>query len=275
VRVREALGLAFDFEWINRMLNYNAHTRVRGFFNDSDFEAKGLPGPDELAVLDPLRKLLPEKIFTQPVPLPPTTTPPDSQRGNLRKARELLSQAGWTYRDGALRNAKGEPLTVEYLSSDARGEIIVTPYFQQLAKLGIQGTIRRADFALIQKRLDVFDYDLFIVRIPGREAPGTELIDEFSSKSADTEGSSNWMGIRDPAVDALVELVANAATRPELVARLRALDRVLRFGFYTVPQYYSRVYRVAYKAGKFERPAVAPQFYRAEDWVISTWWQKR
>jgi microcin C transport system substrate-binding protein len=275
VRVREALGLAFDFEWINRMLNYNAYTRCRGFFNDSDFEAKGLPGEDELAVLDPLRKFLPQKIFTQPVPLPPTTHPPDSLRGNLRKARDLLAQAGWTYRDGALRNAQGEAFTVEYLSSDARGEIIVTPYFQQLAKLGIRGLIRRADFALIQKRLDVFDYDLFIVRIPGREAPGTELIDQFSSKSADTEGSSNLMGVRDPAVDAIVELVATAQTRPELVARLRALDRVLRFGFYTVPQYYGRFYRIAYKAGKFERPAVAPLYYRPEDWVVSTWWQKR
>ncbi|HEX2825399.1 MAG TPA: extracellular solute-binding protein [Burkholderiales bacterium] len=275
VRVREAIGLAFDFEWINHMINYDAHTRVRGFFNDSDFEAKGLPGPDELAVMEPLRKLIPEKIFTQPVPMPPTTKPPDSLRGNLRKARELLAQAGWTYRDGALRNAKGEPFTIEYLSDGARGEVIVTPYFQQLAKLGIQGTIRRADFALIQKRLDVFDYDLFIVRIPGREAPGTDLIDQFSSKSADTEGSSNWMGIRDPAVDALVELVATATTRPELVARLRTLDRVLRFGFYVVPQYYSRAYRIAYKSGKFERPAVAPSYYRAEDWVVSTWWRKQ
>jgi len=275
VRVREALGLAFDFEWINRMLNYGAYTRVRGFFNDSDFEAKGLPGEDELAVLNPLRKLLPDKIFTQEVPQPPTTNPPNSLRGNLRKARELLAQAGWTYRDGALRNAKGEPFTVEYLSSDARGEIIVTPYFQALAKLGIRGEIRRADFALIQKRLDVFDFDLFIVRIPGREAPGTELVDEFNSKSADTEGSSNLMGVRDPAVDALVDLVATATTRPELVARLRALDRVLRFGFYTVPQYYGRFYRVAYKAGKFEQPAVAPLYYQAEDWVISTWWRSR
>jgi microcin C transport system substrate-binding protein len=248
---------------------------VRGFFNDSDFEAKGLPGEDELAVLNPLRKLLPEKIFTQEVPQPPSTKPPGSLRANLRKARELLAQAGWTYRDGALRNVKGEPFTIEYLADDARGEILVTPFFRALAKLGIRGESRRADFALIQKRLDVFDFDLFTIRIPGREAPGTELIDELHSKSADVEGSGNLMGIRDPAIDAIVEQVISATTRPELVARLRALDRVMRHSFYVVPQYYSSIYRIAYRAGKFEEPAVKPLYYRAEDWVVSTWWHKQ
>ncbi|HKA42598.1 MAG TPA: extracellular solute-binding protein [Burkholderiales bacterium] len=275
VRVREALGLAWDFEWINRMINYSAYTRVRGYFNDSDFEAKGLPGADELAVLTPLRAKLSKKVFTEEVPLAPTTNPPDSLRGNLRKARELLAAAGWTYRDGALRNDKGEIFTVEYLTGDARGEIIAAPYFQALRKLGIMGESRRADFALIQKRLDVFDYDLFTVRIPGREAPGSELVDRFSSKSADTEGSSNWMGVHDPAVDGLVNLVVAATTRPELIARLRALDRVLRHGYYVVPQYYSNTFRVAYRSGKFEQPAVAPLYYQPEDWIVSTWWRKR
>jgi microcin C transport system substrate-binding protein len=274
VRVREALGLAFDFEWINRMIHYNSYQRVRGFFNDSDFESKGLPGEDELAVLNPLRPMLPEKVFTQEVPLPATTNPPGSLRSNLRKAKELLAQAGWTYRDGALRNAKGEPFTIEYLSGDARGEVVATPYFQALSKLGIRGESRRADFALIQKRLDVFDFDFFTVRIPGREAPGTELIDEYYSKSADTEGSGNLMGVKDPAVDALVDLAVGATTRPELIARLRALDRVLRHGFYAVPQYYGGFYRIAYRSGKFEQPATPPLYYRPEDWVVSTWWRK-
>jgi microcin C transport system substrate-binding protein len=273
-RVRQALGLAFDFEWMNRQMMYNAYTRVRGFFNASDFEAKGLPGEDELKVLLPLKKNLPEKVFTQEVPQPPSTSPPGSLRANLLKARDLLAEAGWTYRDGALRNRKGEPFTLEYLDSGG-GERLVGPYFQALAKLGIAGDYRRADFALIRKRLDVFDFDLFTVRIPGSEAPGAELIDRLGSESADIEGSSNLMGIKDPAIDALVNLAVSSHTRPDLVARLRALDRVMRHNYFVIPQWYSSTFRIAYRAGKFEQPKVMPQYYQAEDWVISAWWRKK
>jgi microcin C transport system substrate-binding protein len=274
-RVREALELAFDWEWVNRMVNYSAHVRVRSFFNGSDFEPKGLPGPDELALLEPLRDKLPAKVFTTEVPPPPTTNPPHSLRDNLRRARELLAQAGWTFRDGALRNAKGEPFTIEYLVSDARAEIVAAPYYQALARLGIAAQSRRADFALIQKRLDVFDFDFFTVRIPGSESPGSELVDRFGSKSAETEGSGNLIGVRDPAVDVLLGHVVSATTRPQLVASLRALDRVLTHGFYVVRQYYSGVYRVAYRSGKFEQPAVAPLYYRPEDWIVTAWWRKK
>jgi len=273
-RVREALGLAFDYEWLNRRLMYNAYERCRGWFNGSDFEAKGLPGADELALLEPLRKKVDPKVFSEPVPLPPTTNPPSSLRANLRKARELLSAAGWTYRDGALRNAKGEPFVVEYLDGGSGGERVVTPWFQALARLGIEGVYRRADFALIQKRLDVFDFDLFTVRWPGNEAPGTELVDRFGSGSADTEGSSNLIGVKDPAVDALLDKVVSAHTRPQLIAALRSLDRVLRHAHYAVPQWYSSTYRIAYRAGKFEQPKTLPLYYQPEDWVVSTWWRK-
>jgi microcin C transport system substrate-binding protein len=275
VRVREALGLAFDFEWLNRQLMYNSYTRVRGFFNASDFESKGLPGPDELKVLEPLRSKLPAKVFDVEVPLAPSTGPPGSLRDNLRKARALLAEAGWTYRDGALRNSKGEPFQLEYLDSGSGGERVVAPFFQALDKLGIAGEYRRADFALIRKRLDVFDFDLFTVRIPGSEAPGSELLDRFGSESADTQGSSNLIGIKDPAIDALVNLAVASRARPELVARLRALDRVLRHGHYVIPQWYSGTNRVAYRSGKFEQPAVKPLYYQAEDWVISTWWRRQ
>ncbi|TMH86068.1 MAG: ABC transporter substrate-binding protein [Betaproteobacteria bacterium] len=274
VRVREALALAFDFEWMSRRLMYNSYLRCRGYFNNSDFEAKGLPGPDELQVLEPLRNKLSEKIFREEVPQPPSTDPPNSLRGNLQKARELLAAAGWTYRDGALRNAKGEAFTLEYMDSGG-GERVMTPYIQALAKLGIRLDYRRADFALYRKRLNVFDFDLFSLRIPGSEAPGADLLDFFGSQSADTEGSSNWIGVRDPAVDAIVNLALSAATRPQLVARLRALDRVLRHGHYVIPQWYSSTHRVAYRAGKFEQPEVKPLYYAADDWVVLTWWRKR
>jgi microcin C transport system substrate-binding protein len=217
--------------------------------------------------------MLPGKIFTEAVPLPPTSAPPASIRGNLRKARDLLAEAGWTYRDGALRNAKGEPFILEYLDS-GRGDVLGTPYFQALRKLGITGQYRKGDFALIRKRLDVFDFDFFVVRIPGTESPGTELLDRFGSKSADTEGSSNLIGVKDPAVDVLINQAVAATTRPDLVARLRALDRVLRHGYYVVPQFYASTFRVAYRSGKFGQPAVAPLYYRPDDWLVSTWWRK-
>jgi microcin C transport system substrate-binding protein len=274
VRVRQALALAFDFEWMNRRIMYNAYVRCTSWFNGSDFEATGLPGPDELALLEPLRKKLPAKVFSEPAPLPPSTDPPSSLRENLKKARDLLAEAGWTYRDGALRNAKGEAFTLEYLDAGERGQVTATPFFQALAKLGIQGEFRRADFALIQKRLDVFDFDLFTIRVPGNEAPGADLAARFASDQADVEGSSNLIGIKDPAVDALVEQAMSATTRPELITRLRALDRVLRHGHYVIPQWYSNTFRVAYRAGKFEQPEVKPLYYDPENWVTTTWWRK-
>ena len=274
-RVRQAFGLAFDFEWMNRQLFYNSYTRVRGFFNASDFESKGRPGDDELAVLKPLEDKLPAKVFTEDVPLPPSTAAPGSLRANLVKAKQLLAEAGWTYRDGALRNAKGEAFTAEYIDSGGGGERVLAPYIQALAKLGIELTYRRADFALIQKRLDIFDFDLFTVRMRGDEWPGAELLDRFGSKSADTEGSSNLIGVRDASVDYLVNLAVSSTTRAEHVARLRALDRVLRHGYYVVPQYYGGSYRVGYRAAKFGQPAIAPTYYQPEDWVISTWWIKQ
>jgi microcin C transport system substrate-binding protein len=273
VRVRQALVLAFDFEWLNRQLMYSSYTRVRGFFNASDFEAKGLPGPDELALLAPLKRDLPGRIFSEEVPLPPSTDPPGSLRANLLKAKALLEEAGWTYRDEALRNAKGEPFVLEYLDGGS-GERLFVPYAQALEKLGIEARYRRADFALIQKRLQVFDYDLFTMRIPGREAPGAELLDRLGSRSADTQGSSNLLGVKDPAVDALLLKVVSATTRPDLVASLRALDRVLRHGHYVIPQWYAATFRVSYKSGKFEQPKVAPLYYSPDGWILSTWWRK-
>ncbi|MCC7484225.1 MAG: ABC transporter substrate-binding protein [Burkholderiales bacterium] len=274
VRVRRALALAFDFEWLNRQLFYNSYTRVRGYFNESDFEATGRPGPGELALLAPLRGKLDPAVFDEEVPQPASTAPPGSLRANLLRAKDLLAQAGWTYRDGALRNARGEPFAFEFLDSGG-GEPVFTPYSQALARLGIKAEYRRADFALIRKRLDVFDFDLFTVRIPGSETPGSELQDRFGSKSADTEGSSNLIGVRDPAVDALLGHVVSATTRPQLIASLRALDRVLRHGQYVVPHYFASTFRVAYRAGKFGQPAVPPDYYQPEDWVVLAWWRKQ
>lgn len=275
-RVREAIGLALDFEWMNRQLFFNAYTRVRGYFVASDFEARGLPGADELALLAPWRSRLPAAVFEQPVPLPPVTSlDPDSGqmlRDHLRRARDLLAQAGWTYRDGALRNVRGEPFTIEFVDSSGALGRVFTPFARNLEKLGIAARHKVVDFALLQKRLDQFDFELISSRTVGSEAPGAELLERFGSRAAGIEGSSNLMGVRDPVVDALIERAVAARRRPELVAALRALDRVLRHGHYALPHWYGSVHRIAWRAGRFERPGRLPRYYQPEAWVLSTWW---
>ena len=275
-RVRQAIALAMDYEWMNRQLFYMAYTRVRGYFVGSDFEAKGLPEPDELALLEPLRGKLTGEVFNEPAPLPPQTSLDPASghtlRDHLRQARDLLQQAGWTYREGALRNAKGEAFTLEFLDNSGSMGRVVTPYAKNLEKLGFKVNYKVIDFAVLQKRMDVFDFEIISNRISGSEAPGTELLERFGSKAADTEGSSNVIGVKDPAVDALLDKVVAAQTRPQLVAALKALDRVLRHGHYAVPHWYGSVHRVSWRSGRFEQPEVTPRYYQPENWVTSTWW---
>lgn len=276
VRVRQAIGLAMDYEWMNRQLFYNAYTRVRGYFVGSDFEAKGRPEGQELAMLATLGDKLPPHVLTQPVPMPPVTqlTPSSGEtlRDHLREAKRLLSEAGWTYRDGALRNAQGQAFTLEFLDNSGSMGRVVTPYAKNLEKLGFQVNYKVIDFAILQKRLDVFDFEIISNRWVGSESPGTELVERFGSASAAIEGSGNLMGVRDPAVDALLDKVLSAQTRPQLTVALRALDRVLRHGHYVVPHWYGSVHRVAWRAGRFEQPAVTPRYYQPEYWITSTWW---
>jgi microcin C transport system substrate-binding protein len=275
-RVRQAIGLAMDYEWMNRQLFYQAYTRVRGYFVGSDFEAKDLPDTDELNLLEPLRDKLDPAIFTQAVPLPPVTSLDPASghtlRDHLRQARDLLAQAGWTYRDGALRNDRGEAFTLEFLDNSGSMGRVVTPYAKNLEKLGFKVVYKVVDFAVLQKRMDVFDFELISNRTGGSEAPGTELLERFGSKSADTEGSSNIIGVKDPAVDALLDKVVAAQTRGQLVAACKALDRVLRHGHYSVPHWYGSVHRVSWRAGRFEQPNITPRYYQPESWIQSTWW---
>jgi len=273
-RVRRAIGLAMDFEWMNRQLFYGAYTRLSGYFTNSDFEAKGLPGPDEMALLEPLRRQLQPQVFTEAVPASPSTAPPGSLRANLRQARDLLAQAGWTYRDGALRNARGEPFTIEFLDNSGGMGRVITPYIATLGKLGIQASYRVIDFALYEKRIKAFEFEMISSRVMGSTVPGSELRLHFDSHAAATPGSSNLGGVANPVVDALIDKVLSATNRPQLVAACRALDRVLRHGYYMVPHWYSPVHRVAYRAGRFEQPPVTPRYYQPESWVLDTWWSR-
>ena len=273
VRVRQAIGLAMDFEWMNRQLFYGLYKRVNGYFPNSEFHAEGLPKADELALLAPLRDKLSPAVFG-PVPLSPSTTPPGSLRANLRQAQALLREAGWDYRDGALRNAQGEAFTMEFLNDQPSLVRIVGPFQKALEKLGITMTYRIVDFSLAKQKMDAFDFDITTLRLPGSTAPGGELLELFGSKAAATPGSSNSWGIADPAVDALLQKVVTAKTRPELGAAMRALDRVLTNGYYSVPQYYGDEFFVGYRPGRFVLPAIIPPYYQPDTWAMSTWWAR-
>lgn len=270
-RVREAIGLCMDFEWLNRQMFYGLYKRAEGYFPNSDFHASGPPTPEELALLEPLRGQLRPEVFGPVVP-PPSTNPPASLRQNLRRARDLLQQAGWNYRDGALRNAKGEAFAFEYLSAQPSGNRLVLPMQAALRKLGIEMRVRNVDGSLYQSRMDNFEFELSSLRKPGTAAPGGELFDYFGSKAAVTQGSANIWGIREPAVDALLAKVVAATTRQELSAAMRALDRVLTDGLYSIPQWTSSAFLVGYRPGRFVVPKVLPPYYDAGNWAATVWW---
>ena len=270
-RVRKALALALDFQWLNRMLFYGEYARIHGYFANSPFEAKGVPDADEIALLRPLRAQLRSTVFG-PLPTLPSTDYPGSLRANLLAARGLLRDANWHYRDGALRNARGEAFAFEYLDSQGAMARIMAPYAQALEKLGISLRYRQVDFALYQRRMDRFEFDMTTVRYLGSPSPGNELRDRFGSAAASVEGSDNAWGLRSAAVDELIGHVVQAQTWPELVAACKALDRVLVCGWYSVPQWYAAQHRVAYRARLFGIPDTLPLYYEPESWAIACWW---
>lgn len=271
VRVRQAITLAMDFEWLNRQMFYGLYKRVEGYFPNSEFHAEGLPSAEELALLEPLRKQLRAEVFG-PALLSPSTAPPASLRDNLRRARELLREAGWTYRDGALRNAKGEAFQIEYLNAQPSSVRLVNPTQIALRKLGIELRVRNVDGALYQQRMDDFDFELGSLRVPGRNSPGSDLFEYFGSKAATTPGSANMWGISDPAVDALIRTALTASTRAELATAMRALDRVLSHGHYSIPQWYSDEFFVGYRPAGFVLPPAIPPYYQPDSWAVATWW---
>ncbi|MBO9650294.1 MAG: ABC transporter substrate-binding protein [Variovorax sp.] len=274
LRVREALGLALDYEWMNRQMFYNGYPRVRDLFGNTDCAAEGMPSPEELKLLERWRGTVPDAVFG-PMYTPPTTDGPgQSLRDNLRNARELLKQAGWEYRDGALRNAKGEPMVLEYLDSKEGGVRTVSPWMRNLEKLGITLKFASVDFALYQQRLDKFEFDITTINFPGTHNPGQQLADVFGSKAAKTESSGNFMGVSSPAVDALVADIVRAETKQELLPACRALDRVIMHSHYLIPQWTLTAHRIAYNAWRLDYKSPMPPYASAEEWIMTTWWAR-
>ncbi|MBF0190553.1 MAG: ABC transporter substrate-binding protein [Magnetococcales bacterium] len=272
IRVRKAMGLAFDFEWSNDNLFYGQYTRSKSYFSNSELAAQGTPSPEELALLEPLKDKLDPVVFG-PVPTPPVTTPPHSLRHNLREAAKLLKEAGWTLGDDeVLTDGKGHRLEIEALLAAPAFERILAPYAANLEKLGIRLQYRTVDTSLYQSRVHDFDYDMIVNGFDQSQSPGNEQRDMWHSSSAAIQGSHNRIGIQDPAVDALVEKLIYAKNRPELITACRALDRVLLAGHYLVPNWHLTYHRIAYW-DRFARPEKPPLFYSPEGWLLS-WWMK-
>lgn len=268
-RVRQALTLAFDFESMNRTLFYGLYARTDSFFEGGELASPALPEGAELAILETLRGRVPEEVFTTPFTLP-VYDPPETARTHLREAVRLLKEAGWAAKDGRLVNeATGEPLKIEFLGDDPVDERVAGPFVESLKKIGVDASLRVVDSAQYQARVETFDFDMLVGAVFSQsQSPGNEQRDFFSSAAADTPGSRNLFGIKDPAVDALIDKVIFAKDRADLVAATRALDRVLLWNFVLVPQWHNPVIWSA-RWNKFGMPD-KPQGYQGID--IDSWW---
>jgi microcin C transport system substrate-binding protein len=265
-RVREGLAYVFDFEWLNKNLFYGAYTRTKSYFSNSELASNGLPNAEELKILEPFRGKIPEEVFTKEYQ-PPKTDGSGNIRENAREALKLLGEAGWTIQSGKLVNAKGESVQFEIMLDDSSFERVALPFVKNLERLGIDARVRTIDTAQYQNRLDGSDFDM-IVNVFGQSlSPGNEQRDFWSSESANIRGSRNLAGIKDPVVDKLIDLVIKAPDRKSLIARAHALDRVLLWGHYVIPNWHLQLFRVAYW-NKFSRPAISPKYELGFD----TWW---
>lgn len=269
-RVREALGLAFDFEWTNRNHFYDLYTRTGSYFENSTMRANGAPGDDELAILTPFRDDLPERVFGEAIE-PPISDGSGRDRAMFRQAGALLDAAGWTIVDGKRRNTDGEVLTVEFLNDAPTFERVIAAFQTNLERIGIEARIKPVNAAEYQERLKSFDFDVLTQRFSMSNTPGVEMRSYWGSEAANLSGSRNLSGIADPTIDALTEQIIAAPTRAEQTIAARALDRVLRAGFYWVPHWYKASHHLAFW-DRFDWPDVKPLYQRG---VKDTWWAKR
>jgi len=267
-RVREALGYAFDFETLNRTQSFGLNTRSNSYFMGSELASSGLPQGKELEILNQYKDKLPPELFTQEYK-PPVFDSPQAERQNLRKAIDLFAQAGWKIQNGRMTNEKsGEPFTIEILGFDQGAEPTVNPFVNMLGKIGVTASFRIVDTSQYIARVNDFDYDMITSRLSQSDSPGNEQREYWSSKAADTPGTRNYAGIKDPVVDALVERVIFATDRNDLLAATHALDRVLLWNFYLVPQFTRSVVWLAYW-NKFGIPEKQPTYLGPD---IDSWW---
>ena len=265
-KVREALAFAFDFEWSNQTLFYSQYTRTRSFFDNSELAATGAPGPQELAILEPFRGRVPDEVFTTAYE-PPSTDGSGNARANLKRAVEILKEAGFTLQDGVMTRADGTRLEFEILLVQPAFERIVLPYKKNLERIGVKTSVRTVDTSQYRRRADSFDFDVMIGTHGQSESPGNEQREFWGSEAATREGSRNVGGIQNEVVDELVERLIAAPDREALIARTRSLDRVLQWNHYVIPQWHIASDRLIYW-NRFGRPETTPP----SGFQLDTWW---
>jgi microcin C transport system substrate-binding protein len=273
-RVREALTCGFDFEWTNKTIMYGSYARTHSPFQNSDMMAKGPPAPDELKLLEPFRGQVPDEVFGEPF-VPPVSDGSGQDRALLRKASQMLQEAGLPIKDGKRRLPNGEVFQIEFLADEPSLEPHHAPYIKNLAVLGIDATFRLIDAVQYRARLEDFDFDMTIQRFSLSATPGDALRPFFSSHAADTKGSYNLAGIKSPAIDALIDKIIAADNRADLTTACHAMDRVFRAGRYWVPQWYANSHRVAYW-DEFGHPGKLPRYqtdnYSSGIGERTLWW---
>jgi microcin C transport system substrate-binding protein len=268
-RVREALGCAFDFEWTNKTIMYNAYARTHSVFQNSDMVAMGPPPADELALLEPFRGQVPDEVFGTPY-VPPVSDGSGQDRTLLRKASQLLQDAGLPIKDGKRQQRNGEPLRLEFLIFEPTFQPHHMPFIKNLGTLGVEATVRVVDPVQFRARLDDFDFDITIERFSMSATPGDSLRPFFSSQAAKIKGSKNLAGIASPALDALIERIIGADNRSDLKVACRAFDRVFRAGRYWIPQWYRTSHPIAYW-DVFSHPPTPPRYFGGVG-AIELWW---
>ncbi|CAM3845005.1 hypothetical protein CCOS865_03316 [Pseudomonas reidholzensis] len=268
VRVRKALSLLLDYEWTNKQLFNGAYTRSSSYFENSEMAARGQPSPAELKILEPLRGKIPEQAFTEAFKNP-VSDGSGMIREQQREAYKLLQDAGWKIVDDKMVDTQGKPVSIEFLLAQTEFERVLLPFKRNLADLGIELVIRRVEVPQYINRLRSRDFDMLVGGFPQSSSPGNEQREFWTSAAADNPGSRNFMGLRDPAVDQLVEQLINADSRQSLIDHARALDRVLQWGYYVIPNWHIKTWRVAYW-NHIGHPAISPKY----DIGINTWWIK-
>lgn len=268
VRVREAMGLLFDFEWSNRTLFNNAYTRSASYYPNSEFAATGLPEGEEWLLLSAHRKDLPAELFTRP-PQMPVTDGHGLPRRTLRRALDLLAAAGWRLTAEGLVNGRGQPLRFEILLVNPSLERILQPYRDNLARIGVQASLRTVDRAQYKQRIDGYDYDMILMTLPQTLSPGLEQWQYFHSSQADVRGGKNYAGVKSPVIDALLDKLLAAQTRNQQVAAARAIDRVLLAQHYSIPNWYIDRHRLAWR-NRFAHATTPPYTLGLRAWWLKT-----
>ncbi len=267
VRVRQALGYAFDFEWANKHLFYNAYKRTASYFENSALKASGLPSAGELALLEPFRDKVAAEVFGE-AQTPPVSNGSGSDRKMMAEAERLLNAAGYVKKDGKRITPDGQLFSIEFLISDPSSERILARFISNLQGIGIDASARMVDEAQYLRRVKAFDYDIASSRFTMQITPGPELKIFFGSEAAASEGSFNMAGIKDPVADALIAKIVTSRSREELQTAGRALDRVLLAGYYWVPNWYQSTHKLAFW-DKFEWPKQQPLY---DTGILDTWW---